>query len=524
MKAHVALALAALASVLLAELVARRLRLPSAVILVVVGLAYGELPGPNLTLDPAVVLTLILPPLLYSTALRASLVDIRTNLRSVASLSIGLTLATTFAVAGLVSLVVPDLPFSLAVALGAAVAPPDPVASLAIGRRAGLPPHLTTLVEGEGLLNDATALTTYQVAVASAVGSGLSPFHAVGTFALEALGGLGIGLAIALVVRVVRRAIDDPLVGNGLSLGVPFATYIAAESIHASGVLAVVVAGLMLGHPTGGGASGSARLQTRSVWLLLDFLLEGFVFLLIGQQLPQILDGLDQYGAGRLAAASLLTVGGVLVVRPLWLLLARQLPRRLRGGRALTVREVAATSWAGTRGVITLAAVFALPLTAHGAALPYRDLMLFCAYVVVLVTLVGQGLTFGLLLAWLKLPVNSRGERRTRLEARLAAAKVAAAQLDELCVDDGVASEVAARVRRAAQTQIDRAEHNLSVLAEIDDAQIDVVTGEAARLRHFFIDAQREELVRWRDAGRLSDRGLRDLEKELDVEESRLSV
>ena len=316
MKAHVGLALAALASVLLAELVSRKVRLPSAVLLVLVGLGYGELPGPNLSLDPAVVLTLILPPLLYSTALRASLLDIRKNLRPVASLSIGLTLATAFTVGALLHLAVPEIPFALGLALGAAVAPPDPVASLAIGRRAGLPPRLTTLVEGEGLLNDATALTTYQVAVAAAVGHGLSPAHAVGTFALESLGGLAVGVLIALVIRFARRLVDDPLVDNGLSLGVPFACYIAAEAIHSSGVLAVVVAGLILGHATGGVSSGPARLQTRSVWRLLDFLLEGLVFLLIGQQLPTVLDGLSSYSSGTLVAAAGLTLAGVLVVRP----------------------------------------------------------------------------------------------------------------------------------------------------------------------------------------------------------------
>jgi CPA1 family monovalent cation:H+ antiporter len=196
----------------------------------------------------------------------------------------------------------------------------------------------------------------------------------------------------------------------------------------------------------------------------------------------------------------------------------------LRGGRPLGGREVVALSWAGTRGVITLAAAFALPLQAHGKELTDRDLMLFCAYVVVLVTLVGQGLTFARVLAWLKLPADSRTERRTRLEARLAAAKVAAEQLDEICTTEGVPAEIGGRVQRAAHAQVDRAERSLAALEDIDDADIDTVTAEVARLRRLFIDAQREELVRWRDAGRLSDRGLRDLEKELDVEESRLSL
>jgi CPA1 family monovalent cation:H+ antiporter len=180
---------------------------------------------------------------------------------------------------------------------------------------------------------------------------------------------------------------------------------------------------------------------------------------------------------------------------------------------------VIAMSWAGTRGVITLVAAFGLPLQAHGAPLPDRDLLLFCAYVVVLVTLVGQGLTFRLLLSWLNLPVDSEKERRTRLEARLAAARVAAAQLEEVCAVEHVPHDVAERVRRSARAQVARQAHNLETLASVDDTH--TLAGEIARLRRFYIDAQREELVRWRDAGRLSDRGLRELDRELDIEESR---
>jgi CPA1 family monovalent cation:H+ antiporter len=387
-----------------------------------------------------------------------------------------------------------------------------------------MPPHLTTLVEGEGLLNDATALTAYQVAVAAAVGQGLSAAHAAGTFVLEALGGLVIGMAIAGLVRIARRWTDDPLVDNGISLGVPFACYIAAEAVHSSGVLAVVVAGLILGHSSGGVAGGPARVQTRAVWRLLDFLLEGLVFLLIGQQLPTVLDGLSGYPRGTLAAAAGLTLSGVLVVRPLWLLVGQRLPRQLRGGRPLARNEVIAMSWAGTRGVITLAAAFGLPLRAHGAPLPDRDLLLFCAYVVVLVTLVGQGLTFGALLAHLRLPFDAGHERRTRREARLAAARVGAERVDQVCASEHVPEAIAGRVQRAARAQVARLETGVNALASVDDEIVDAVAAEVARLWHAQIESQREELERWRDAGRLSDRGLRELDKELDLEEIRTSV
>jgi monovalent cation/hydrogen antiporter len=526
MKADIGFALAALLAVLLAQPISRRTGLPSAVLLVVVGAVYGELPGPNITLRPELVLTLVLPPLLYSASLQASLVDIRSNVRTIASLSIGLTLATAFAVGGVLVVVVPGLPVAVAIALGAAVAPPDPVASLSIGRRAGLPPRLITLVEGEGLLNDATALTTYTVAVAAAVGHVFSWPHAIEAFLLESIGGFVIGLASALAVRYVRRWIEDPLVDNALSLGIPFAVYIVADSAHASGVLAVVVCGLVLGHSAGGEVgSGQSRLQSRAVWRLLDFLLEGFVFLLIGQQLPTVLRGLGPYPTHTLVAATVATVLAVLVVRPLWLFTVEWLPGRLRGSdTSLGPKEVAAMSWAGTRGVITLAAAFALPLTAHGQPLPDRDLLLLCAYVVVLVTLVGQGLTFGWVLRRLHLPTDAAAERRNRGEARLAAARAGLARLNELQDDDGASAAVAQRLVLSARQRVDRLERSLERLDGADDMQVDTVAGGIAEVRRLYIDAQRDEIVRWRDAGRLSDRSLRQLDRELDIEESRSSA
>ena len=516
---EVGLALAALGCVLVAAPLGRRLRVPSAVLLVLVGLTYGFAPGPNLTLDPDVVLTLVIPPLLYSTALSASLLEIRTHLRVVGSLSVGLVLATTFAVAGMLVLVVPGLPFALAVALGAAVSPPDPVAALAIGRRGGLPPRLITLVEGEGLLNDATALTTYQVALATAAGSHLTALGVTGSFLLEVVVGVAVGLAVAFLVRVVRPRITDPMVDNGLSLGVPFLSYTVADSLHGSGVLAVVIAGLIIGHSATQISTGASRLQTRAVWRLVDFLLEGFVFLLIGEQLPKVLEGLGAYRTSTLAAAVVVTVGVTVLLRPIWLELSTRLPGRLQGGtEPLRAKEVLAMSWVGTRGVITLAAAFALPLTIHGHPLPRRDLLVFCAYAVVLVTLVGQGLTFGPLLGWLDLPTGAEAEQRARRQARLAAAQAGARRLEEVIATDDLPERVVERARRAAAGQVARGE---STLDELDDDGVDAAAGALARLRRVLFDAEREELLRWRDAGRLSDRGLRELDRELDVEEGR---
>ena len=280
------------------------------------------LPGPNIHLEPEAILTFVLPPLLYSAALNSSLMAIRKNLRPVISLSVGLVLATALLVGVGTHLFVPAITLSAGIALGAAVSPPDPVAALAIGRRAGLPGRLITLIEGEGLLNDATALTIFTVAVAGAdqrrllVRGFRSGFPAGALWAASRS-----GIVIAVVVRLLRSALHQPLLVNSISLATPFAAYLVGEEIHSSGVLAVVVAGLIVGHDTPRFSSGASRLQTNAVWRLVDFLLEGFVFLLIGQQLPTVVRGLGDYptshdrrggrgDAGRRAAAAADLAGG----------------------------------------------------------------------------------------------------------------------------------------------------------------------------------------------------------------------
>ncbi len=428
---------------------ADRSGLPAAVLFVVTGTVLSVLPGPTAHLNPDVVLELLIPPLLYSAALNASLLQIRSHMRLIASLSIGLVLATALAVGGVLALVVPGVGFAAALALGAAVAPPDPVAALAIGRRAKMPERLTTLIEGEGLLNDATALTLYGIAVTAAIGDGFAPPEGIGRFLWAVAGGVGGGLLVARLVGLARRRIDDPLVQNALSLATPFAAFALAQRFDASGVLAVVVAGLLMAHQSPKVDSGETRLQERSVWQLIEFLLEGYVFLLIGQQAPDVVDGLGVYSTGTVVAAALGTIGTVLLVRPLWLLWLRRVTHTPDGSH-LSLREITALWWAGTRGVITLATAFALPL-----AFPDRHLLLFCAYLVVLVTLVGQGLTFAPLLRALRLRADETEERRIRAEARVAATQAGL----ETAQRAARRRAHPARDRRAAATQLRGAPH-----------------------------------------------------------------
>ena len=526
--------LAAVAVIVILQFLADRTGLPAAALLTVAGLVYGVLPGPNVTLDPHLILTFVIPPLIYSAALNSSLLAIRANLRVVISLSIGLVLATAVVVGAGMDLFVPGVSLAAGVALGAALAPTDPVAALAVGGRAGLPPKLITIIEGEGLLNDATALTTLTVAVTAATSGGFSLGDAVLRFLLAAAGGLLFGVAVAVVVRLLLSVVRDPLLVNGVSLATPFAAYLLGEEVHVSGVLAVAVAGLMVGHDLPRFTSGASRLQASAVWHLADFLIQGFVFLLVGQQIAPVVRGLKAYPASTVLAAVAVSLGVVLLLRPLWLALTQSLPRALRtrlgrsGGRRdqyLSGREIAVLSWSGTRGVISLAAIFTLPLvTSDGRAFPGRDLLLFCTYLVVVVTLVGQGLTFAPIARALGVRADPADAALVRTQARAASVQAGLARLDQLAGDDGISRPTLAALRASLDQKARRYRQLLDRLEAGEDPPPTASPEYEAALqaRRAVIDAQREELLRWRDAGHLPDASLRILERELDHEERTL--
>lgn len=544
-----ALLLAAVGVFVVVNWVSVRTGLPSAALLTLVGIGYALLPGPNISLAPDVVMTCILPPLLYNAALESSLVGIRRNLRTVISLSVVLVLLTATSVGVAFGLLVGGTTIAAGMVLGAAVAPTDPVAALAVARKVGLPLNIVTLIEGEGLLNDATALTTFSVAIAAASGAEFSLPSAIREFALAAVGGLVVGVVLASCRRVVRRWTHDVLTANAVSLATPFLAYVLADKIHASGVLAVVVCGLIVGNDSPRLESGANRLQTRAVWQLVNFLLEGLVFLLIGEQLPVIVDGLQRYESSTVILAVTVTVAVVLLIRPLWLVLTQILPRRLHtrlgnvadsddgvdprprsiDSEKLSGRELFVLSWAGTRGVVSVAAIFAVPFTTNsGAPFPNRELLLLCTFVVVLVTLIGQGGTFAPLVRALGVRANAIDELRLRNQARAAAVEAALHRLDEIEHDDG--EDVDARaidgVREQLSARLRRYQRRIDVLESSDPDDIPKPTGYEAvvGIRRAAIDAQRDELVRWRDAGMLSDKSLRVLGRELDHEEGTLPV
>jgi Na+/H+ antiporter len=526
-----ALGLVAVAVICVLQLLAEKTGLPAAALLTVAGLIYALLPGPNLSLQPDLILTLVIPPLIYTAALNASLLAIRKNLRTVISLSIGLVLATSVLTGVGLDLAVPGVGLAAGIALGAAVSPTDPVAALAVGGRVGLPVRLITIIEGEGLLNDATALTTLTVAVTAATTGGFSLGDAVLRFLLAAAGGLVAGVVVAIAVRLVRSVVSDPVLVNCISLVTPFAAYLLGEEVHVSGVLAVAVAGLMVGHDTPRFTSGASRLQASAVWRLVDFLLQGFVFLLIGQQIVPVVRGLRAYPTATITAAVTVTVGVVLLLRPLWLALTQHLVRKgphRRRGQALPGREIIVLSWAGTRGVISLAAIFTLPLTTgSGRPFPDRDLLLFCTYVVVVVTLVGQGVTFAPIARALGVHADPADAAALRNEARAASAQAGLTRLDQLAQDpdlnghelDGMRSTLQLRLRRYQAPGDADADADGPDVAAPGSPEHEAVLWA----RRAVIDAQREELLRWRDAGHLPDSSLRVLERELDHEERTVS-
>jgi CPA1 family monovalent cation:H+ antiporter len=447
-------------------------------------------------------------------------------LRPIGLLSVGLVLVTTFAVAGIAAVTVSGLPFAAAVALGAIVAPPDAIAATAIGRRMALPRRVLVILEGESLLNDATALVSYRIAVSAAVAGGATVGGALGDFAIAALGGAVIGLALGVVLAAIRRRLNDSLLENAISLLTPFAAFLPAEKAHASGVLAVVVTGLYLGRRAPVLLSSGARLQGQALWGMVTFLLEGLVFALIGLQLPQVVDALGDDSAIALETAAVVTAT-VVLVRFAWVFPATYLPRWLSA--RLRARDPAPPwqypfliGWAGMRGVVSLAAAFALP-----TEMPGRDLILFVTFCVIVATLLVQGLTLPGLVRRLDLDDAGAAERVEKAVATAGhhVARVALQQLERL---DDVPVRVADELRHALEERVRRAhavlggcpgedEYDDGAAPEDRDALADAST--AAQVRRQLLDVERTELLRLYRERDIGDEVLRALQQQLDVEE-----
>ncbi len=504
---------------------ARRTWVPAPLLLVAVGLAVSYLPGvPDYTLDPHIVLPLLLPPLLHTAATDSSYLDLRAQLRPVALLSVGYVLFATFAVGWALYLIVPGLPLTAALVFGAVVAPPDAVAATAVARRVGLPSRVTTILQGESLLNDATAITAFRVAVAAAVGEGATWAGGIGEFLVAAVGGVAFGLVLMAPLHWLRTHVKEALLQNTLSLLIPFVAYAAAEQVHASGVIAVVVVALYLGHRAWE-VDFATRLQEEAVWKMVAFVLESVVFALIGLQLPVVLGGLGEYAGADAAWYALAVFAVVVVTRFAWVYPAIRLPpvlsariRQREGKPGWKTPFVIA--WAGMRGVVSLAIAFSIPITADGEDFPQRNLLLFLTFTTVIGTLVVQGLTLPPLIRVLKFPKHdAQAETLAEANAQAQASRAAERRLDELLADErnALPAPLADRLRTVLERRRNAVWERLG--------QVNPVTGETAddtyrRLSREMIGAEREVFVRLRDGRYIDDEMLRTLLRRLDLEEA----
>ncbi|MGW3270837.1 Na+/H+ antiporter [Streptomyces kronopolitis] len=505
---------------------ARRTPVPAPLLLVAAGLAASAVPGlPDYTLDPHIVLPLVLPPLLHTAALDSSYLDLRANLRPVALLSVGYVLFATLVVGYAAYLVIPDLPLTAALVLGAVIAPPDAVAATAIARRLGLPHRITTILQGESLVNDATAITAYKVALAAALGAATTWGEGVREFAVASLGGIGIGVVLMVPLHWLRvRLCESALLENTLSLLIPFVAYASAEQFGASGVLAVVVVGLYLGHRSWQ-VDFETRLQEEAVWKVVSFILESAVFALIGLQLPVVLRGLGRFGGPQALGYAVVLFLIVVLARFVWVFPGTYLPRALSARIRAREPGVNWTSpviigWAGMRGVVSLAIAFSIPVGHGSAAFPARNLVLFLAFTTVIATLVVQGLTLPPLIRLLKLPVrDTQAETLAEAQAQNEASRAAEERLAELLRDDrnALPGPLADRLRTIMERRRNSVWERLGAVNE--------VTGESAdetyrRLAREMIATERQVFVQLRDARRIDDEMLRILLRRLDLEEA----
>lgn len=498
---------------------ARRLGVNAPIVLVVVGVAASFVPGvPEYQLHPEVVLLGLLPPLLYAAALRTSLVDFHANRQAIGILAIGAVVFTVVAVGLVVWAAVPGVPLAAGLALGAVVAPPDAVAATTIARRVGMPRRIVSILEGESLVNDATALVSLRTAAAAVTATATVTVWSVGLdFALAAGGGIAVGLVVAVLLGAARKRVQDPVLDTTLSLVAPFIAYLPAEAIHSSGVLAVVVTGLLLGHKSPVLQSAASRLSEQTYWRTVQFLLENAVFLLIGLQVADIVRdaAADDFSTLELALICLAVLVTTVVSRIVWVFGATAVyrfgPPRLRRN-AWQWSHAALVSWAGMRGVVTLAAAFLLP-----GETPHRDVLVLAAFAVVAGTLLVHGTTLPWLVRRLGLPGPDATEDALEEAALLSrATRAGLARLEELrgeVRDQSVLDRLEERARSRADAAWER----------LGSASNDETPSEAyRRVRQEMLHAERAVVLEARASGKVDDEILRDVLALLDTEESLL--
>lgn len=520
------LVLSLLAIMLILVVLARRINLADPIVLLLAGLGLAILPiWPEVELDPDIVFTVFLPPILFAAAASTSWRDFRRQFAPISFLAIGLVLATMVCIAAVAHTIIPGLNWASAFVLGAIVSPPDAVATVAIVQRIGVPRRIVTVLEGESLVNDATALVSYRFAVVAAVTGVFSFWEAGLNFVYDVAGGLLAGFVIGRLVIWALPYLGEQG-GIVASFVAAFGSYLVGESIESSGVLAAVTAGLIYGRYLPVVGNAQFRLQTRAVWDQVVFIINGLVFMLIGLELQPVIEGIVDYSPGQLAWYAVAICLTAILIRIVWVFSASYLLRvmdgRVRRSRsAPTMATSAVVAWAGLRGVVTLAAALALPrVTATGAPFDDRNLIIFLAFSVIVATLLGQGLTLGPLVRRLNLVHDDTAEQeevRARREANLAALQ----ELDRLRAEAWTPAGLALALQAQYQRRLDRLP-SVSPTPDQDGHPNPSDQFEAQRrLMHTVYNAEREAIIRLRDAGEISDEVLQTITHEIDLAETR---
>lgn len=520
----VEIVLVLLASSVVLAIVAERAKIPFPAVLVIGGIVIAFVPGaPVVQIPSDLVLVIFLPPLVYGAAWLTSWLDFRAHVRTIGLLAIGLVLATTIGVAAVAHALVPGLPWSVAFVLGAIVSPPDAVAATAVFRRLHVPAKIVTVLEGESLVNDATGLVAYQVALGAVMTGGFSASEAVVRFAVTGLGGVAFGLAVGWIVARVHRRLDDFVIETVISLLTPYVAYIPAEHFGVSGVLSTVVAGGYLGWRNPQLLSPLTRLRSRTVWTVLLFLFNSLVFVLIGLELAATsnLFATLSHSLWGMVVICLAIAGTAIGIRIVWVPVATYVPYwlgRLIRHRAPTPRwkETAVIAWTSMRGIVSLALVLALPRTLpDGSPFPHRNVVVVLVFSVIVVTLLGQGLTLPLVIRALGFADEGTALKQER-EGLLRGTERALARLDELDRTSIIVPWLVDRLRAVYTQRLSRLQANLG-----DDPECRLTEGENEayrRLRQQLIDAERSAMVELRNRGEISEDVLYALQLDLDFE------
>jgi monovalent cation/hydrogen antiporter len=503
---------------IIARVITARLDVPEAIVLVILGVLASLIPQvPNIELPPNIVLLLFLPPLVYNAAFLSAPRETRENAVPITALAFGATTATIVGVGAVTRLLLPGVGWAAALALAAAVAPTDAVAATSVLSKLGAPQRISTIIEGESLMNDGVALTAFGLAV-EAMAHPFTFEHGIVRLAEVVIGGVAYGLVVAVVIGRVRRFVDDPAIQILITLITPFVAYIPAEQLHVSGVLATVVTGIYLSTRTEGMLQPASRVAGTMFWRTVVFLLESALFVLLGLELRAVIGHLSgAHSALWLAGAAAAEVAAVIVIRMAWELVVSPLIRFLPGRHSGYVRnpwrQRLVIGWGGMRGAISLAIALTLPLTVGGRPFGERQTLIFLAAVVVIVTLIGEGLTLAPLLRALGL-AEGEETRRREVVARAKVTEAGLTRLDEMAEAGEVDEDTANVYRQLFELRLDRVR---AALGDADDGHVPA----SSAFRSELVQAQRDKLEELYRDRKISNEIRRSIARSLDMQEDR---